>query len=106
LYITCAKGEGLEELALLCRQEVEGFKDEKLAEAWASEKYIPHLSLMYHDCPLVDAGGLSEVEQTVKQAGVSLKGDGHLGGWTGGRVVVVPTDKPIDEWVPLAQREL
>jgi 2',3'-cyclic-nucleotide 3'-phosphodiesterase len=106
LYITCAKGEGLEGLAVLCRQEVEGFKDKKLAEAWANEKYIPHLSLMYHDCPLVDAGGLSEVEQTVKQAGVSLEGEGDLGGWTGGRVVVVPTDKSINEWVPLAQREL
>jgi 2',3'-cyclic-nucleotide 3'-phosphodiesterase len=106
LYVTCAKGEGLEELAVVCRQKVEGFEDEKLAEAWASKKYNPHLSLMYHDCPPIDAGGLSEVEQTVQEAGISLKGDGDLGGWTGGIVVVVPTDKSINEWDPLAQRDL
>jgi 2',3'-cyclic-nucleotide 3'-phosphodiesterase len=106
LYITCEKGEGLKKLATSCRQEVEGFKDGRMAETWASAKYNPHLSLLYHDCPPVDAGGLSEVEQTVKQAGVNLEGDGDLGGWSGGRVVLVPTDKPISEWITMAQREL
>jgi 2',3'-cyclic-nucleotide 3'-phosphodiesterase len=106
LYIKCGKAEGLKKLAVACRREVEGFEDESKAERWASDKYNPHLSLLYHDCPPVDEGELSEVEQLVKKAGVSIVGQGELGGWIGGRVVLVPTDKPIDQWIPLAKRDL
>ena len=38
----------------------------------------------------------------VKEAGVNLNGEGELGGWTGGTVVLVPTYKPIAEWTPIA----
>lgn len=59
-----------------------------------------------HDCPKVDEKGLAEIEKFVRNAGVNLEGEGELGGWVGGRVVLVPTDKPIKEWAPIAEREL
>jgi 2',3'-cyclic-nucleotide 3'-phosphodiesterase len=42
----------------------------------------------------------------VKEAGVELKGVGESGGWVGGRVVLVDTSKPINQWVPIAERVL
>jgi len=35
-----------------------------------------------------------------------VQGDGEMGGWTGGTLVLVPTDKPIEEWKPIAERKL
>jgi 2',3'-cyclic-nucleotide 3'-phosphodiesterase len=106
LYIKCMKADGLEKLAVVCRQQVEGFEDVNKAEAWASDKYNPHLSLLYHDCPVVGAEEMSKVKDQVTKAGLSLVGEGNLGGWIGGRVVLVPTDKPIDQWTPLAEIQL
>jgi 2',3'-cyclic-nucleotide 3'-phosphodiesterase len=105
LYIKCKKAEGLEKLAAVCRQQVEGFEDASKAEGWASDKYNPHLSLLYHDCPPVGAEDISEVENSVKKAGLSLVGEG-LGGWMGGRIVLVPTHLPVDHWSSLAEIEL
>jgi 2',3'-cyclic-nucleotide 3'-phosphodiesterase len=59
-----------------------------------------------HDCPQVNADGLAEVETLAKKLDIEFKGDGELGGWTGGKVVLVPTDKPIGDWVPIAERVL
>lgn len=50
----------------------------------------------------------------VREAGVRLPADGSGGteegdsweGWDGGVVWLVPTDKPIAEWKPIATREL
>ncbi|EMD91679.1 hypothetical protein COCC4DRAFT_129358 [Bipolaris maydis ATCC 48331] len=100
LYIKCQVDDGLKKLAGQCRRHVEGFSDEKKAEQWANESYMPHLSLMYHDCPAIDAKGLSSVDMTE----VELEGSSQMSGWVGGRVVLVPTDKPIDQWVPIAER--
>jgi 2',3'-cyclic-nucleotide 3'-phosphodiesterase len=47
-----------------------------------------------HDCPRIDAEGLAPIEQLAQQTGISLVGEGRLKGWTGGRVVLVPTIAP------------
>ncbi|EAT85717.1 2',3'-cyclic-nucleotide 3'-phosphodiesterase [Parastagonospora nodorum] len=106
LYIKCHKTEGLKKLAVLCRREVEGFGEEREAAKWATESYNPHLSLLYHDCPSIDASGLAEIEKLAQSTGVNLNGQSDLGGWSGGRLVLVPTDKSIDQWSPIAEREL
>lgn len=59
-----------------------------------------------HDCPKVDEKGIAEVEEMVRDAGVKLEGEGEMGSWIGGRVVLVPTDRPIKEWTPIAERTL
>jgi 2',3'-cyclic-nucleotide 3'-phosphodiesterase len=102
LYIKCGKTEGLKQLARLSRQQVDGFEEEGKANDWMEERYMPHLSLMYHDCAPVDVQGLASLDIL----SVNLEGDGQLGGWVGGRVVLVPTDGPIDQWAPIAKRRL
>jgi len=59
-----------------------------------------------HDCPKIDVEAIQEIKLLVKEAGVDLDGVGKLGGWVGGRVVLVDTSKPIDQWVPIAERTL
>lgn len=85
---------------------MEGYGGEKEAADWATKEYNPHLSLLYHDCPSVDAIGLAEIEKLADSAGVNLTGQSDLGGWIGGRLVLIPTDKPIGQWSPIAEREL
>jgi 2',3'-cyclic-nucleotide 3'-phosphodiesterase len=46
LYIKCQKLNGLKKLAIACRGELEGFKEERKVVEWAEEKYAPHLSLL------------------------------------------------------------
>ena len=103
LYIQCAKSDGLKELARACRREVDGFGEDAKATEWTNDKYNPHVSLLYHDCPPVDAKGISKVEEFVRP---TLARNGGLSGWCGGRVVLVQTDKPIDQWTPIAERKL
>lgn len=61
-----------------------------------------------HDCPQVPNEEMAKIEKLVKDAGVVLDGDSdaELSGWVGGRVVLVPTDRPIIEWNAIAEREL
>jgi 2',3'-cyclic-nucleotide 3'-phosphodiesterase len=59
-----------------------------------------------HDCPIVSSEEIAKIERLVKDAGVSLDGEGELGGWTGGQVVLVPTDRPIKDWASIAERKL
>jgi 2',3'-cyclic-nucleotide 3'-phosphodiesterase len=106
LYIQCHKTDGIKKLAGACRQEVEGFGDDSKAKEWANYQYNPHVSLLYHDCPQVGTEGLSEVEQLARKAGVDHTGESGYSGWSGGRIVLVPTDKPIGLWEPIASREL
>ncbi|KAF1911704.1 2',3'-cyclic-nucleotide 3'-phosphodiesterase [Ampelomyces quisqualis] len=106
LYIKCSKTDGLLSLAATCRLQVDGFGEEEKATNWATEKYNPHLSMLYHDCPVIDAEGLDRVEELVRKPGVILGESGELAGWIGGRVILVPTDKPIDQWSPVADREI
>ena len=64
------------------------------------------------DVPIGDET-LKEITEVVRKAGVNLEGkesegteDKGFGGWDGGVVWLVPTDKPIAEWKPIATREL
>ncbi|CAA9958376.1 2',3'-cyclic nucleotide 3'-phosphodiesterase [Pyrenophora teres f. teres] len=102
LYIKCEKSEGVKKLAIPCRQQVDGFEEEAKALSWAEGQYMPHLSLMYHDCPQVDTTMLA----TVDMLGINFTGSGDMGGWIGGRVVLVPTDRPIEHWLPIAERAI
>ncbi|KAF1841111.1 2',3'-cyclic-nucleotide 3'-phosphodiesterase [Cucurbitaria berberidis CBS 394.84] len=105
LYIKCKKDD-LRLLALRCRQQVKGFEQAEKAEEWVNELYTPHLSLLYHDCPRIDTEGLSQAGEFAQDLGISVNGQGKLGSWKGGRVVLVQTDKPIHEWKPIAERSL
>lgn len=57
---------------------------------------------------------LKEVAKAVREAGIKLSEESPDGtgegsgwdGWDGGVVWLVPTDKPIAEWKPIATREL
>ena len=55
-----------------------------------------------HDCPQVDTEGLASVDTL----GINVDGEGQMSSWDGGRVVLVPTDRPIDQWSPMAERAL
>ncbi|KAF1970306.1 2',3'-cyclic-nucleotide 3'-phosphodiesterase [Bimuria novae-zelandiae CBS 107.79] len=101
--------EGVRDLGRIARAPVEEAKEltEKMnVETWVEERWTPHLSLLYHDRPKVEEERIREVERVVEEAGVNLDGEGEMGGWRGGRVVLVETSKPIEEWVPIAEREL
>lgn len=57
----------------------------------------------------IDEAKLKEVETAVLQAGLSLQEvDGSQGatGWEGGTVWLVPTERDMDEWKPIATRTL
>ncbi|KAH9865859.1 2',3'-cyclic nucleotide 3'-phosphodiesterase [Plenodomus biglobosus] len=97
LYIRCAKTDGLKDLASACRRSVEGWGEEDKAKEWVEQR---------HDCPVVDQTGLSKIEGMAMRLGVHVHGRGELGGWNAGRVVLVPTDKPIDQWNAIAERML
>jgi len=104
--IQCVKTDGIKKLAAICRRQVEGFGEDSVASKWANDQYNPHVSLLYHDCHQVGMEGLSEVEQLARKAGVDHTGESGHGGWSGGRIVLVPTDKPIAQWIPIASRKL
>jgi len=46
------------------------------------------------------------VEKDISDAGVSLDGEGEMGGWEGGEVWLVATYKDIKDWEPVAKRKL
>ncbi|KAK8016897.1 2- 3 cyclic phosphodiesterase [Apiospora rasikravindrae] len=63
----------------------------------------------------IDDQKLDEISKAVEEAGVSLSSSsrqqeddasGQRGGWKGGVVWLVPTDRPINEWKPIATRAL
>lgn len=49
---------------------------------------------------------MKEIEGLVRETGINLDGEGGLGGWTGGRVVLVPTYNEIKDWAPIAEKKL
>lgn len=60
----------------------------------------------------IDDDKLAEVDKAVREAGIRLLREsepitsGDLTGWDGGVVWLVPTDKSIPEWKPIATRTL
>ncbi|KAH7305521.1 2',3'-cyclic-nucleotide 3'-phosphodiesterase [Stachybotrys elegans] len=81
-------------------------------ESWLREwnlAFGPHVSLIYGSVPIED-GKLAEIETLVRNQGVKLSSQspvaGSFSGWDGGIVWLVPTDRSIDEWKPIATRQL
>ncbi|KAK4199324.1 putative cyclic phosphodiesterase [Triangularia verruculosa] len=90
----------------------QGEKTKEWLEWWRKESG-PHVSLMYGDVPITEEK-MREIGQVVASAGVTLPEDeqitkeerkGH-DGWEGGVVWLVPSDGPIEDWKPIAVREL
>lgn len=59
-----------------------------------------------HDCPVVEGDEREEIENLALEVGIDLEGTDSLGGWEGGRIVLVQTDRPIKDWEPIAERVL
>ncbi|KAK7536015.1 2',3'-cyclic-nucleotide 3'-phosphodiesterase [Phyllosticta citribraziliensis] len=101
---------------LTLRVEKEGVKDLALwsrilavenglntpAQQWADDVYRPHCSLIYGSVDISEEKK-TQLQQLIQAAGVSIDGSGDLGGWKGGTVWLVPTNKPIPEWTPWAE---
>lgn len=54
----------------------------------------------------MDEERMEAVRRAVEEAGVKVGEGGKGGGWEGGVVWLVPTDRPIGQWKPIAVREL
>lgn len=55
----------------------------------------------------IDEAKLKEIEDAVNQSGVALGDASHsIGGWEGGTVWLVSTEKGIEDWKPIATRTL
>lgn len=61
----------------------------------------------------IDEAKLKNIDKAVQDAGISLAGSSGsavggigMGGWEGGVVWLVPTDKDIAAWKPIATRTL
>jgi len=59
-----------------------------------------------HDCPKIGQEEIEKVTKVVVDNGVKIDGEGDMGSWVGGRVVLVKTDQPIKEWALIAERKL
>ncbi|RYP22121.1 hypothetical protein DL765_001880 [Monosporascus sp. GIB2] len=107
--------EGVRSIAGLARargvngEETIGSKTEQWLEEWRSA-FGPHVSLIYGENP-IDEAKLQEIVKLVKSKGVTLAesdsgAQGGLNGWEGGVVWLVPTDKPVGDWKPIATKTL
>ncbi|KAF3940987.1 hypothetical protein ABW19_dt0208993 [Dactylella cylindrospora] len=132
ITIEIHKSTTLKNLAIACRSALVPDVDYAKAEEW-SEKYttpaesgeegfIPHLSLVYWGGDLVtDVTGENDavkmgVRSDVYEAGIKFNETvegvfeeveiGDLGGWRGGKLVIVDTQGKIEDWKVLAEREL
>lgn len=55
----------------------------------------------------IDERKLKEIEYAVKESGIGLGDGSHsMGGWEGGKVWLVPTERGIEDWKPIATRTL
>ncbi|KAK6355680.1 hypothetical protein TWF718_000073 [Orbilia javanica] len=111
-------------LAVACRSALVPGCTEEDAKEWVQvystpaesgiQGFIPHLSLVYYgedlDRTVMEAvrGDVSEcglVTEEIQLKGKSMK---EMGGWVGGKLVIVDTTKPVEEWKDsiLAEREL
>ncbi|RMY39011.1 hypothetical protein D0865_12943 [Hortaea werneckii] len=109
LTMQCEKSSQLCELAGTCRaaRGVEGLLDGGEQEdvgKWVRECYRPHLSLMYSDLPEDEVQiKLDEVNSEISQA---KQANPESLTARGGEIWLVPTYKPIEEWQPIAKREI
>ncbi|KAK7717800.1 hypothetical protein SLS63_010655 [Diaporthe eres] len=108
-YLKC-EFDGAKDVAAIARARgVEG-EDEvgPKTQAWLSEwkeAFGPHVSLIGDVA--IDEAKLEEVEDAVEESGVKLGETSHeMGGWQGGTVWLVPTERGIENWKPIATRTL
>lgn len=97
----------LEKLAIACRAQGVCSGDFERAREWERMEYEPHLSVMYADMPLKEADKkIPALLQDFDRAKAIFKParDGTVA--VSGSVVLVPTDREIDQWKPIARREV
>ncbi|KAI9655282.1 MAG: hypothetical protein M1821_005429 [Bathelium mastoideum] len=109
LTIRVEKHPLLTELARACRA-VGVAKDQSVAQKWVEDEYRPHCSLMYADTS-ISQQKLGEVKIALEDVQIKFKDTeqpraGSIGGWVGGTVWLVPTDRDISMWQPIATRDL
>ncbi|KAK0709324.1 2',3'-cyclic-nucleotide 3'-phosphodiesterase [Lasiosphaeria miniovina] len=101
--------------AVYGEEDASGPETRAWLQRW-EEAYGPHVSLIYGNVPM-DEAKLRGVTRLVGEAGIRLnpsgetaaveseaEGEGRWDGWEGGILWLVPTDKPIAEWKPIATR--
>lgn len=55
----------------------------------------------------IDEAKLKQIEDDVKESGLSFENASHgMAGWEGGIVWLVPTERGIENWKPIATRTL
>jgi 2',3'-cyclic-nucleotide 3'-phosphodiesterase len=106
LTLRAKKDGNLVKLAAKCREQGVLISEAE-AQKWAGDEYLPHLSLMYADMPK------DEVQKKVglieMQLGWSFGSLFDCCGGTlcmGAKLVLVDTSKAIDQWRPIAEREV
>ncbi|EPS45712.1 hypothetical protein H072_284 [Dactylellina haptotyla CBS 200.50] len=120
------KSDSLKQLAVICRPFVTPGVTEEQARDWV-EKYttpaesgeqgfIPHLSLVYWEPDIRDekyddvrVGVRSDVyDSGLKLEEGLMEEIAEMGGWVGGKLVIVDTTRDVSEWKDaiLAEREL
>lgn len=85
--------KGVVDLARYTREQLVG-KDG--IDEW-TEKYWPHLSLVYNDEPATEEV-LERVRKEVAEKGIEIGGKGDKSGWEGGSIALVETYKKVEEW--------
>ncbi|KAI5805929.1 2',3'-cyclic-nucleotide 3'-phosphodiesterase [Geopyxis carbonaria] len=115
LTLQVQKDPALVALAVACRAEFVTGGNRKEAERWGREAYVPHVSLVYHEEEReAVAARIEGLSEAVREAGIltgaeaegEMKGEEWMGGWKGGRLVLVNTSAPLEEWRILAERQL
>lgn len=75
------------------------------AENWAQHDYDPHLSLVYSDVYPIDEA----VQRTIDSRLSDMFGDDYATrglGWTGGRLILVRCEGPVEDWQTLGYRDI
>jgi len=98
-------------LARQCRELfANGGTEVEIVDKWEKEVFTPHVSLVYSAMDPVPDNIREAIGQDLKEANIGvLHWDGPKGemrGWKGGRIALVSTHKPIEEWETMAERTL
>ncbi|KAK3063759.1 hypothetical protein LTS18_012974 [Coniosporium uncinatum] len=125
LYIRCHKTASLCALASSARRHAVHHRASDVApehakewapeaedvEQWVQDSYDPHVSLLYADLDPTDSR-MDTVGDGLREKGIVMAGEekkegmAWMEGWTGGRVWLVPTERGLKEWKPVAERVL
>ncbi|PWW76684.1 2, 3 cyclic phosphodiesterase [Tuber magnatum] len=98
-------------LARQCRELfAHGGTEEEVVDRWEKEVFTPHVSLVYSAMDPVPDNIRKAVGQDLQEANVGVLHwngpKGEMRGWKGGRISLVSTHKPIEEWKAMAERTL